>query len=112
MSDESSSDNKVTLPDISGNDKQFGTDAEKRGAKVQLVDDDDESVAYQQGVKPAFIAKVHHQPSPLFVLCRLIYYPIQVNVLNRAISECGMGRYQVCRRARSWKHISHPFFSL
>ncbi|KAF8311953.1 MFS general substrate transporter [Clavulina sp. PMI_390] len=64
-----------TKPAVVDDEKRMDVDPEKHGAgaKAEIVDDD-EQMARDQGVKPAFIAKVA--------------------VLNNAIKECGMGRYQ------------------
>jgi hypothetical protein len=58
----------------------------------------DETIAREQGVKPAFIAKVGFYPVSRDCAVETEFNAsfLQVAVLNRAITQCGMGRYQVC----------------
>lgn len=103
MSEKSASEQYTALhlPNITDDEKKQDliVDSEKEGAdargRTQLVDDD-EILARDSGVKPAFIAKVRSNFIAFLVLKYITHLFLQVAVLNRAIAECGMGRYQVC----------------
>jgi len=76
-------------------------DTEKETAPtVRAVDQvvQDEMTAHEQGVKPAFIAKASSYPVSRACAVETEFNAsfLQVAVLNRAIAQCGMGRYQVC----------------
>ena len=63
--------------------------------QVQVVQD--ETTSHEQGIKPAFIAKAGSYPVSQACAVETEFNAsfLQVTVLNRAIAQCGMGRYQV-----------------